>query len=112
MEEIKERSLLAISSSITHWITKLSEGNSRGLLVGINISLFFILQTSILDYSIYVLLQNKQDSFTLLLTFVYGHVLSSHKKLFSEKIKFLSQLGCSSWLIGGDFNLLRKKYEK
>jgi hypothetical protein len=96
IEEIKERSLLAISSSITHWITKSSESNSERLLVGINISLFSILQTWILDYSIYVLLQNKYDSFIWLLTFVYGHILSSHKKIFFGEIKFLSQLGCSS----------------
>jgi hypothetical protein len=56
MKEIKERSLLALNSSITHWITKSSEGNSDGLLVGINISLFSILNTWTLDYSIYVLL--------------------------------------------------------
>jgi exonuclease III len=45
MEKINECSLLAISYSITHWITKSSEGNFGGLLVGINISLFSILQT-------------------------------------------------------------------
>jgi hypothetical protein len=59
MEEIKDRSLLALSSTITHWIVKSFEGNFGGLLVGINISLFSVLNTWILDYSISVLLQNK-----------------------------------------------------
>jgi hypothetical protein len=34
------------------------------------------------------------------------------KKIFFEEIKFLSQLGYSAWLIGGDFNLLWKISEE
>jgi exonuclease III len=54
MEEIKYHSLLALSSTITHWIVKSSEDNSGGLLVEINIPLFSILHTWILDYSIFI----------------------------------------------------------
>jgi uncharacterized Fe-S cluster-containing radical SAM superfamily protein len=42
-EVLKEHILSNLSSSITHWITKSFVGNSRGILAGINTSLFSVL---------------------------------------------------------------------
>jgi hypothetical protein len=82
MENIKDGFLLALSTSITNWIVKPSLDNSGGILVGINTSLFSILQVWKLNFSISILLQNKTKDFTWLITFIYGLVLPSQKNLF------------------------------
>jgi hypothetical protein len=91
MEIIKESILVNLASHITKWIIKESIGNSDGILVGINSSLFSILNVCELDFTITILLQNKFDNFSWLLTFVYGPVLSNKKTaFFSSYKKFLN----------------------
>jgi hypothetical protein len=64
METIKDCTLIALSSSITEWITKPSIENSGGILVGINTSLFAIFQVWELNFSIIILLKNTTKIFT------------------------------------------------
>jgi exonuclease III len=57
MENFTDRILNNLASNITKWIVKKSIGNSGGILVGINISLFSILDVWELDFTITVLLK-------------------------------------------------------
>jgi hypothetical protein len=54
METFSDRVLNKLSSKITFWLSKPSQGNSGGILVGVNDSLFTIINHWILDYSITV----------------------------------------------------------
>jgi hypothetical protein len=112
MKIIKDRILVALGSSITEWIVKSSEGNSGGILVGINTFLFTIIQVWKSKFSITLLIKNTTEDFTWLLTFVYGPVLAVHKKSFLQELLNIGSFGYDNWLLGGDFNLIRKKYDK
>jgi exonuclease III len=63
IESVSERILTKLSSTITCWVIKPSQGNSGGILVGINDSLYQVLDQWILDYSITICLKNKANSF-------------------------------------------------
>lgn len=111
-ESIPTRQLNALSNNITFWLYKSSLGSSGGILVGINDSKFSIIDTWIKDFSITILLSNKSENFTWLYTVVYGLVISSRRTEFLNEIRDISQLGYPSWLICGDFNLIRSRAEK
>jgi Endonuclease/Exonuclease/phosphatase family len=108
MESIPDHILFNISCNITEWFVKSSVGNSYDILVGINNSLFSILNVWVIDFLISILLTNKNNNFSWLLTFVYGSVLS-YKFFFLFELRAISQIGYDFWLVGGDFNLIRKK---
>jgi hypothetical protein len=65
-----------------------------------------------MDFSVSILLNTKVDNFSWLLTIVYGPVFSCKKSSFLSELKTIAQLGHDSWLIGGDFNMIRKRVEK
>lgn len=111
-ESFPTRQLNSLSSNINFWLYKSSVGSSRGILVGINDSKFTIVDSWIKEFSITVLLSNKYDNFSWLFTTVYGPVISSKRTDFLNEIRCISQLGFSSWLICGDFNLIRSRSEK
>jgi hypothetical protein len=81
-----ERVLNKLSSNITCWIVKPSQRNSGGILVGINDSLYQVLDQWILDYSITVCLKNKADSFIWIFTVVYGPSTTSQKHEFLQEL--------------------------
>ena len=53
-EHFHSRTLNALSHIISHWIYKPSQGSAGGILLGINDTKFWILNTWILNYSITV----------------------------------------------------------
>lgn len=112
LESFSSRTLNALSNTVTHWTTKSSNGASGGLLLGINESKFWILNTWIMDFSITVHLKNKFENFEWLFTIVYGPVQYSLRNNFLSEIQSISILGPSAWLICGDFNLIRNRAEK
>jgi hypothetical protein len=61
MKEFSDRILHKLSLSINFWLFKYALGNSGGLLLGVNDSLFDILNKWILEYSITVCVQDKGD---------------------------------------------------
>jgi hypothetical protein len=61
--DFAQRTLDFLSTNIDIWIFKPSISKSRGLLMEINSSIYFITQQWIFDFSITVLLFNKNDSF-------------------------------------------------
>jgi hypothetical protein len=89
-----------------------SDGNLGGLLVGINTALFSIINVWHMDFSIIILLKNTNENFIWLITFVYGLVLSCQKSSFPTELNIISQLGYDSWLLRGDFNMIRHKIDK
>ena len=65
-----------------------------------------------MDFSITILLKKKSDDFQWLFTSVYGPVVSKKRSSFLTELQNIYNLGHDAWLITGDFNMLRKKYEK
>jgi hypothetical protein len=64
MELITKRILNNFDSHITKWIVKQYISNSDGILVGINTSLFSILNVWEFEFTITILLKNKIDNFS------------------------------------------------
>lgn len=112
LESFSSRNLNAFSNTVTKWTPKSSNGASGGLLLGINESKFWILNTWIMDFSITVHLKNKFENFEWLFTIVYGPVQYSLRNNFLSEIQSIPILGPSAWLICGDFNLIRNRTEK
>jgi hypothetical protein len=67
-EYFSERILHKLSSKISFWIFLPSAGNSGGLLLGINESIFHVIDSWVSKYSITIYLKNKNDDF-------YGYLL-------------------------------------
>jgi len=87
------------------------KGQSGGILLGINPSVFDIGYISQGDYHIKFRMRNKADGFQWNLIAVYGAAQPEHKQ------SFLSELGyCQSKslpvAIGGDFNIIRGPQDK
>jgi hypothetical protein len=96
MESILDRILSSLSNTITEWFIKPSVGNSGGILVSINSSIFSILNVWIFDFLVSILLNTKVDNFSWLLTIVYGPVLSCKKTSFLSELRTIAQLGDDS----------------
>lgn len=111
-ENFLPRTLKSLSTSITHWTMKQSQGASGGLLLGVNESKFWILNTWIMDFSITVHIKNKFEDFEWLLTVVYGPVVSTLRNVFLSELRSIPSLGPAAWLVFGDFNLIRNRTEK
>lgn len=111
-ESFPTRQLNALSHTINYWLCKPSIGSSGGILLGINENKFSVIDSWIKEFSVLVLLSNKSENFIWLFTVVYGPVLSSKRIDFLNEIRNISLLGHSSWIIGGDFNLIRSRTEK
>ena len=101
-ETIQPRLLNSLSSNITHWTPKPSQGASGGILLGLNDSQFFILNTWIMDFTITVHLKNKSENFEWLLTIVYGPVLSNLRQDILNELYSIPSLGPPAWLLFGD----------
>jgi hypothetical protein len=63
MKSISYLILSNISCNITEWFVKSLVGNYDGILVGINNYLFSIMKVWVMDFSISILLTNKNDNF-------------------------------------------------
>jgi hypothetical protein len=94
------------------WYCLPPQGRSRGILVGINSATLSISKVSNGDFSVKFHVRSKNNGFDWVLVPVYG-VAQDEKKA-----EFLSELvrTCDNeqlpMLIGGDFNILRRKEEK
>jgi hypothetical protein len=81
VEYLPSRTLYFLSTSVSSWFFKSSVGNSCGILIGVNDSLFKVLDTIELDFLLTLKLQNKNDSFILFYTVVYGPTTAARKKI-------------------------------
>ena len=111
-ELFHDRSLRALSNTITKWIVKPSEGASGGLLLGFNDSLFTLISSYVKDYSITVHVKNKIDNFEWCFTTVYGPLTVASRRDFLLELNDLCSLGIDAFLILGDFNMIRRRSER
>lgn len=111
-ENFTNITLTALSSSITNWTFKSSNGASGGILLGLNDSKFWILDTWIREFTITLHVKNKTDNFEWLLTVTYGLVQSYLRITFLAELQSIPTLGPPVWLVFGDFNIIRKRSER
>lgn len=110
-KKFSERTLNFLSHSISTWYFKPSIGNFGGMLVGVNIDIFSILDKKNLRFY-YIHLKNKNDNFSWFFTVVYEPVLSSQKSSFLVELKFIHTFCDKARLVCGDFNMIRRRDER
>ena len=111
-QTFSDRSLRALSFSITQWFVLPSVGASGGLLLGFNDSIFSLVAFYIKQFSITVHLRNKINNFEWCYTTVYGPLTSDSRRVFLHELMDLGNLGIDAWLIMGDFNMIRRRSER
>lgn len=105
MTEINDRILSNLSTRIDKWFVKPAVGvvgNSGGILVGVNTSMFTVIDTWVMDFSISILIENKNDNFHWLFTVVYGPVLAHQRSNFLLELDKIYNLKHTAWLICGE----------
>jgi hypothetical protein len=65
-----------------------------------------------LDFSITVLIRQKSLGFIWLYTSVYGPTTPNLRNIFWRELSNIRQYSDVSWLIGGDFNVVRNRNER
>lgn len=89
-ESFPARQLNALSNNINFWLSKSYVGSSGVILVGLNDSKFTVIDSWIMEFTITVLISNKNENFVWLFTTVYGSVLSSQRPDFLNEIRTIS----------------------
>jgi hypothetical protein len=89
-----------------------SNGSSGGILVCINENNFEIIDYWIIQFSINIIIKNKNSEFTWLYTIVYGPPSPGQKSQFRKELQDIRVLSTLPWLVGGDFNVVRNKQER
>ena len=87
-------------------------GRSGGILVGINSDTLQVKKVETGDYCVKLQLRNKNDGFEWAFIPVYGAAQDSHKFEFLSELVRMCEVEELPKLLGGDFNILRKKEEK
>lgn len=106
--EFKERLLTALSRTITKWVHLPAFGTAGGILVGINENKFTVLNEYLREFSVSIHLKNKLDNFEWFFFNVYGPTVANKRKKFLLELRDLQSLGINSFLICGDFNMVRR----
>jgi hypothetical protein len=88
------------------------KGQSGGILLGINPSVFDIGYISQGDYHIKFRMRNKADGFQWNLIAVYGAAQPEHKQSFLSELVQCCQSESLPVAIGGDFNIIRGPQDK
>jgi hypothetical protein len=94
------------------WHVKEPRGRSEGILLGIDLSRFYIGAIDEGDYYVKFHLCNKNDSFKWALVAVHGPVQDDQKTFFLTELVNMCSNENLPVLIGGDFNILRSPEEK
>ena len=95
------------------WHCKPPHGRSGGMLLGVNISFFYIGEIEEGDFFIKFKLRNKQDGFQwFLVSAVYGATQQEFKEVFLTELVHFCSKETLPMLIGGDFNIIRGPHEK
>ena len=86
---------------------------SGGMLMGINQGCFEVENIIDGDYHIKFVLKNKVDGFLWALLSIYGVAQEKHREHFlSELARACTSCRDLPFLVGGDFNIIRKPSEK
>jgi exonuclease III len=94
------------------WFCLPPHGRSGGILVGINSDTLQVLAVKSGDYCVKLHIKCKRDGFEWILVPVYGAAQETHKADFLAEIVRTCEHEPLPMLIGGDFNIIRKREEK
>lgn len=94
------------------WKWSPSKGRSGGILVGIRDSIFDIVEQQNGDHFVRLLLYDKTNDSRWNLVVVYGAAQVEHKEDFLTELSQVCQDSQYPFLLGGDFNIIRKEDEK
>jgi exonuclease III len=94
------------------WFCLPPQGRSGGILVGINSDTLQVLKVNTGDFCVKVHLKCKKDGFEWILVPVYGAAQDIHKATFLAELVRTCESETLPILVGGDFNILRKREDK
>jgi exonuclease III len=94
------------------WFCLPPHGRSRGILVGINNTSLQVGTVQAGDFCVKLHVRCKHDGFEWVLVPVYGAAQDAHKAEFLAKLARMGDTGSTPSLIGGDFNILRRREDK
>ena len=94
------------------WFCLPPHGRSGGILVGINTSTLQVNKVVTGDYCVKMYLKCRSDGFEWIFVPMYGAAQDSHKHEFLAELVRLCENETLPLLVGGDFNILRKKKKK
>jgi hypothetical protein len=94
------------------WFCLPPHGRSGGILVGINSDTLQVLKVSTGDFCVKLHIKCKRDGFEWILVPVYGAAQDMHKAEFLSELVRTCESETLPMLVGGDFNIIRKKEEK
>jgi hypothetical protein len=87
-------------------------GRSGGILVGLNVATLSVQDITIGDRCAKFYVTSKNDNFKWALLAVYGAAQDEHKADFLAEIVRICENETLPLLVGGDFNIIRRKEEK
>lgn len=111
-EDFKDRTLRSLSSHINTWTWLPSRGRSGGILFGCPSSKISIVEYHKHTFSITLILECKSSQMRWMYTIVYAPIDKQLKKLFWEEMTLSRTHSSYAWVISGDFNAVRYRYEK
>jgi hypothetical protein len=94
------------------WFCLPPHGRSGCILVGINSDTLHVLKVSIGDFCVKLHIKCKQDGFEWIMVPVYGATQDTHKEEFLAELVRTCESDILPMLVGGDFNIIRKRKEK
>jgi hypothetical protein len=80
-----------------------------GITVGISVDMFDIVRWDIFTYYVYVQIKAKKDNIVWRVIAVYGSAYEEQKLDFINELHNVYACWSGPTLVGGDFNLIRKK---
>jgi exonuclease III len=95
-----------------NWFCLPPHGRSGGILVGVNSDTLQVLKVSNGDYCVKLHIKCKNDGFEWIFVPVYGAAQEMHKSDFLAELVRTCEHEPLPMLVGGDFNIIRKKEEK
>ena len=94
------------------WHNMAPHGRSGGILLGVDLDVFDIGAIDECDIYVKSLLRNKSDGFKFNLYTVYGPAQQQNKEAFLTELAHICSHEALSYIIGGDFNIMRYPHEK
>jgi hypothetical protein len=82
---------------------------SGGILVGINMETILIQKVETGDFCVKLFVKSKLDGFEWILVGVYGAAQEAHKPDFLAELVLICEHEILPMLVGGDFNIIRRK---
>jgi hypothetical protein len=88
------------------WVSP--QGQSGGILLGVNLAVFYVRYIDLGDFYLKFHLRNKDDGFQWALIAVYGAAQEEHKDRFLTELVNACGKESLPLLVGGDFNIIRR----